>query len=308
MVLFPYKADVELSRWPTITMAVCAICIWVFVRQEISEHAYRSSLMDYCNHEITRDDRLVMHYLGGPQGRHICDVMLEIRAAPNRAAAIRGLSEHARQVPFYRNPADSTDYIANALTESSRRFERAVPPNLTERLQYDPNGLNVWRMVTAAFSHADWWHLTSNLVFFFAFAASVEVIAGHGYFFGFILLSAIGTHLAYRYSVSGAADALPTIGLSGVVMATMAFLATVIPALRIRCVFWLFVIVRMFRVPALAIAALYIVENIFGFVNRDADSTVNYIAHISGAAIGVAMGTLYRLTHRDFLRGLVQDI
>ena len=50
---------------------------------------------------------------------------------------------------------------------------------------------------------------------------------------------------------------------------------TVMPGLKIRCFFWFLIIVRIFRVPVLAIAALYIVENIFDFTHRDPESDIN---------------------------------
>jgi membrane associated rhomboid family serine protease len=308
MLLFPYKADVDLGRWPVLTLIVCAVCIWVFARQAISEHKYSEALSDFCNRQVTRDELLVLRYVTDDPEQHYCNLMLEIRDAPDPKRAMLDLAESAKPTPFYRNKSDSTDYIYSVLSESSRRFERAVPKNLTDELHYDPNTLNVGRMITAAFSHGDWWHLISNLIFFFAFAASVEVIAGYLYFLGFILLSAIGTHLAYAYSVAGVEGALPTVGLSGVVMAMMAFLAMVAPTLSIRCFFWFLIIVRTFRVPALAIAALYIVQNIFDYANRDPNDNVNYVAHISGAAIGVAMGLVYKIRHREFIRDLLPGI
>ena len=308
MLLLPYKADVELGRWPVMTLAVCAICIWVFARQAISAHAYESALDNYCNREITREERLVLRYLDVPPDAHYCDVLLQIREAPDKNAAIRQLAEASRPTPFYRNRTDSTDYVYSTLSDSVQRFERNVPRNLTEKLHFDPNHPTLLSMLTAAFSHGSWWHLISNLIFFFAFAASVEVIAGYVYYLGFILLSAVGTHLAYSYSVRGVEGAMPTVGLSGVVMAMMAFLATVMPKLSIRCFFWFLVIVRTFRVPALAIAALYVAENVLDYLNRSPNSNINYVAHISGAAIGVAMGLLYRMRHREFLQELQREI
>src|SRR5215831_8597114 len=308
MLLFvPYKADVELSRWPIMTLVVCAVCVWVFVRQVASAHAYESALDRYCNVEITRDERLALRYLDGAPN-HYCDVLLDLRAAPDRGAAIRGLAENARPAPFYRNPADSVAYIENTLTESMRRFDRAVPNQLTERLHFDPNHPTVMSMITAAFSHASSWHLISNLIFFFAFAASVEVVTGYAFFLFFIVLSAIGTHLAYRYSVAGLSDAAPTVGLSGVIMAMMALLATIMPTLRIRCFFWLLIFIRILRVPALFIAALYIAENLVDYANRDPNDNVNYVAHISGAFIGIMTGLIYRVRREEFLRVLRQEL
>ncbi len=305
MLLLPYKADVDLGRWPVMTLAVCAVCIWVFAHQAYSEHAYEKSLNQYCNHDITRDEQLVLRYLSDEPDRHYCRVLLAIRDAPDRKQAMRDFAAAARAMPFYSNKSDSTDYLYSVLTTSSLRFERLVPKNLTNQLQYDPNNPTLASMLTAAFSHGDWWHLVSNLIFFFAFAASVEVIAGYGYYLGFILLSAIGTHAAYTYSVQGVEGALPTVGLSGVVMAMMAFLATVVPTLSIRCFFWFLIIIRTFRVPALAIAGLYIAQNVFDYTYRDADDNVNYVAHISGAALGVAMGFVYRLRYPGFLKDLL---
>ena len=308
MLLIPYKADVDLGRWPVMTLLVCAICTWVFVRQDLSARAYTHSLDEFCTHGITRDEQLVMRYLDVEPGTHYCDVLLRIRDAPDAKLAIASIAQGATPMPFYPNREDGERYIYGVLNDSYDRFERRVSNNLTDKLHYDPKHPTLATMVTAAFSHGDWWHLISNLVFFFAFAASVEVITGYGYYAGFILLSAIGTHLAYSYSVRGIDGALPTVGLSGVVMAMMAFLAAVMPALSIRCFFWFFIVIRVFRVPALAIAGLYILENIFDYVTRDPNDNINYVAHISGAAIGIGMGLLYRYRHRAYLADLAPEI
>ena len=305
MLLFPYKADVELGRWPVLTLVVCAICLLVFAQQAYSDFRYREALETFCTTQVTRDEQLVLRYLSDDPNQHYCNVMLAIREAPATNRAMLEFAEQARPIPFYPNRADSTEYIYGVLSDSWYRFQRAVPKNLTDELHYDPSTMNVGRMITAAFSHADVFHLISNLIFFFAFAASVEVITGYFYFSGFILLTAIGTHVAYAYSVRDVEGALPTVGLSGVVMATMAFLATVLPTLRIRCFLWFLFIVRTFRVPALAIALLYIVQNVVDFAYRGPTDNVNYVAHISGAAMGAIMGWLYRIRHRQYLQDLV---
>jgi len=306
MIIFPYRADVDLKRLPVLTLLVCAVCIWVFARQANSMHAYENAVEHFCSAAIPREDQLILRYLSVPEGTEYCEVLLKIHYAPDRNAAIQKLAQEARATPFYPNKSDSADYIYATLDQSSRRFESAIPRDLTAKLHFDPAHPTVKTMLTASFSHGSWWHLISNLVFFFAFAASVEVIAGYLYFVGFIVLSAVGTHVAYRYSVAGLEHALPTVGLSGVVMAMMAFLATIMPTLSIRCFFWFLIFIRTFRVPALAIAALYIVENIYDFVHRASDSDINYMAHISGAAIGVAMGLIYRLRHSERLTALAR--
>ena len=88
----------------------------------------------------------------------------------------------------------------------------------------------------------------------------------------------------------------------------MAFLATIAPTLGIRCYFWFLIFIRFFRVPAVALAGLYIVQNILDYANRDPGDNVNYMAHISGAAIGVIMGLAYRYRHREYLREMIPQI
>jgi len=307
MLFFPYKADVDLGRWPIMTLLVCGICIWVFARQALSAYAYGNALENYCNNRITREEQVAARYLDKAPNEHYCQVLLTIRESSNPKIAIQQMAAASKPTPFYRSREDSVEYVRGVLTASSQKFERTVPRNLTDELQYDPATLNVMSMLTAAFSHGGWWHLASNLLFFFAFAASVEVITGYLYYFAFIVVAAIGTHLAYAYSVRDVVAALPTVGLSGVVMAMMAFLATVVPTLSIRCFFWFLIFIRIFRVPALVLAGLFILQNVFDYMNVDPSDNVNYVAHISGAAIGVALGIVYRIRHREFLKDLLPN-
>ena len=308
MLFFPYKADVNLGRWPIMTLIVCVICIWVFGRQALSEYRYTTAINQFCNQSITRDELMALRYLPGEPGQHYCEVMLKIRSAPDHKQAMRDIAEAGLPTSFYPNKLDNTAYLYSTLERSFSRFDRAVPKNLTDELHYDPRNPSLTSMVTAAFSHGSWGHLIGNLVFFFAFAASVEVITGYAYYFGFIMLSAVATHLAYTYSVRDAELALPTVGLSGVVMTMMAFLATVIPALRIRVFFWFLIFIRTFRVPALVIAALYVLQNIYDYSHQDLEDNTNYVAHLSGAFLGVAMGIIYRVRNKEFLGNIVRDL
>lgn len=303
MLIFPYKADVELQRFPLLTVLVCIVCILVFANQWRSEHAYMKAIERYCD-QLGTEESLIIDYLNIPSGTHYCKVLVNIRQSTDPQATINELAHQSKPTPFYAKRADSVAYIREVLSDSTQRFERSVPITLTQRLHFDPNRATVWSSITSAFSHGDAWHIASNLVFFFAFAASVEVIAGALTYVLLFVLCAIGTDYAYAYSVRGEDVMLPTIGLSGVVMAMMAFLATIKPMLNIRCFFWFFVIVRKFRVPALALAALYIGENIYDYVHIDPDSHINYVAHISGAAIGAVMGILYRWGKADYLSEL----
>lgn len=101
MLLIPYKADVDLGRWPVMTLFVCVVCVWVFARQAYSEHVYQQALDNYCNHQITRDEQVAFRYLQTEPNQHYCHVLLAIRAAPDRRHAMRELAEAAQPTAFY---------------------------------------------------------------------------------------------------------------------------------------------------------------------------------------------------------------
>jgi membrane associated rhomboid family serine protease len=104
--------------------------------------------------------------------------------------------------------------------------------------------------------------------------------------------------------MAGVDSALPTVGLSGVVMAAVAALAIMMPAVRIRCFFWFIVIFRILRVPALLIALWYIGWDIYEMNQLDNKSLINYVAHVSGAAIGALFGAWYAVFRSKMLKEL----
>ena len=159
-------------------------------------------------------------------------------------------------------------------------------------------------MLTSTFSHGDLAHLLGNLLFFYIFAASVEIVFGALVYFGFIILVTLATSLSYSYAMAGVEGALPTVGLSGVVMSAVAALAVMMPRVRIRCFFWFFVFFRIFRIPALFLAAWYIGWDVYGIYQAGDSSHINYVAHVSGAAVGALFGVYYRLFKRRHLEEL----
>ena len=116
------------------------------------------------------------------------------------------------------------------------RYKERTPEYLTAKLWYQPETFNPVTMLSAALSHGSWSHLIGNLFFFFAFAATVEVILGMWRFVLFTVTLAVGTHIAYSLTSLGMEAPVPTVGLSGVVMGMMGMFAWFLPAHGIRCI------------------------------------------------------------------------
>jgi len=88
-------------------------------------------------------------------------------------------------------------------------------------------------------------------------------------------------------------NALPTIGLSGVVMAVMTALAVMLPKTKIRCFLWIFFFMRTFKIPVLIIAVWYIGWDLYEVNTFGHNTYINYTAHLSGAVIGACLAIYY---------------
>lgn len=304
MIFFPYKADVELQRWPVLTVLTALACLLVFVQQVSSADAHSDALEAYCTETTRRSIETIVRYLPEEDARHPCLVMLRIHRAPDHDAEIDAIAAESSPVPFFKTERDGREYIGGVLREQYGSFARRVPHDLSESLVYRPNEIDFIRMLTSVFSHGDWGHLIGNLVFFYAFAATVEVIGGYLFFSGMIVTLAISTSLAYTYSVAGSSDALPTLGLSGVVMGMIGFVAAVVPTLGIRCFYWFLLFVRTFSLPALLLAAWYVGWDVYDLNTRGDESSINYVAHVGGAATGALIGVIFRFMRRDYLKSI----
>ena len=302
MFFFPYRLDARINGLPFLTVFICLLCTFIYWQQYQADKRYYVEFERFCVASLSKREMTWLERVHGDSPGYSCLVILEtIRDAEDQPAEIRRLAEQTRPIKLFADKEDNIVYIEKRITEIHDKFEDNVSQHLTSNLWYDPNDPDLWKMVTSTFSHGSWDHLLGNLLFFFIFAASVELVFGWLVFPLFIGVVTLSTSLAYSYAMSGVDNALPTVGLSGVVMAAVAALAVMMPAVRIRCFFWFFVFFRIFRIPALFIALWYIGWDIYGIYQYGDNSPINYVAHISGAVTGALFGLFYRLFRQQRL-------
>lgn len=295
MFFLPFRVDLGLHRFPILTLLVSVACLVIFTQQLASFNAVKDSILSYCG-TLSDDSRfaLVIRNVSrenGPQGCPGVIYALFSSEAPEQD--IEELAENAARIEAF--SADySRHYIQEQLGEKFSQFQRQHKvEDLTDKLMYKPDSFNVTNMITAAFAHGSWMHVIGNLFFFFAFAASVEIAVGlFAYSLIFIAL-AIGTHLSYSLSLLNVPDALPTLGLSGVVMGMIGLFAYLMPMVKIRCIWWFLIFFRTVAVPAWILAAWYVGWDIYNLNHSDDQSNVNFVAHVSGAAIGFLIGVIF---------------
>ncbi len=307
MIFLPYKVDVSLTRIPIATILICLGCIFTFLSQQDADNQFAEGLDNYCQQEVNTSLRqLLRNVAHADKGDHCAEIFLAIRESHKPDEKIRELAISATPLKLFAHREDEIKYLIERLSDGYGRFDESVPRSLTQKLQYNPNQYNVWRMITSIFSHANWGHLIGNILFFYMFSTVVEMIVGSTLLLLSMVLMSVTTSLAYSYSVHGVQEALPTIGLSGIVMGMMAMLVVIIPTVKVKCFFWFLLIFRTFQFPALFVATWYIGWDIYSLADSGADSTVNYVAHVSGAVTGIMLGLFYRLCKPDYVRTLLE--
>lgn len=304
MLFFPFRVDLNFNRVPLLTILVCVICLFIFIRQEASFDEMQKDAKEYCKKGHERNFWLVVKKVYGETskdgGKEACSQILYLIHSDKNPEQI--IDELVEQADTFSSQTESLSriIIRGTLEEKYREFRLSgVKSDLTTQLMYEPHSYNLVNMITAAFAHASWDHLLGNLFFFFAFAASIEMILGMvRYVFIFSSL-AVGTHLSYSLAMMNVNEALPTLGLSGVVMGMIGVFVFLMPKINIRCFLWFFVIFRIVKVPAWLLAAWYVSWDIYALYFSEAQSAINFIAHISGATIGFGLGLVFLVERRD---------
>lgn len=295
MLFIPFKVDLNLHRIPVLTMLISIACIIIFTQQQSSYTAIEKSVVSFCKSQST-DSRfgLVLEKVQGERSLGACaELIYGIFKSHDQKEAIAALADAADKIDAF--PADySHQYIKEKLSEKYTLFAtNNHAHDLTDKLMYVPDSFDIKNMFTAAFAHGSWSHLFGNLFFFFAFAAAVELALGLAAYTIVFCTLAVGTHLAYSFSLLGVPDALPTLGLSGVVMGMIGIFAYLMPRVRIRCFLWFIVFVRIFRIPAWILALWYVGWDIYDLTHSATQSHINFVAHISGACIGFMLGLFF---------------
>jgi len=274
----------------------------MYIQQEASSDEMQISATKYCQKKHERMFWLVIEKVYGERDTEACSsIFYHIHSYKNPEERIDELVEQADKFNS-RTEVSSRVIIRGMLEEKYRDFKLSgVKKDLTTQLMYEPHSYNLVNMITAAFAHASWDHLLGNLFFFFAFAASIEMILGMvRYVFIFSSL-AVGTHLTYSLAMMNVNDALPTLGLSGVVMGMIGVFVYLMPKIDIRCFLWFFVIFRIVKVPAWFLAAWYVSWDIYALYSSEEQSAINFIAHLSGATIGFGLGLIFLVERKEKL-------
>lgn len=294
-MFLPIKADFPLPRFPIMTVLVCVICLGIFLKQQSDRHEFGMAMQRFCNASRSHIEEIIFERISVAQETNSCgDIMYTIANDPARdeAEVIAEMSSSMRPLTGF-NAEDSALYVTQMLEEEVRRFKTLVPEEPDAWIAYYTGSWNPIAMVTSSFAHGDWGHIIFNLIFFFAFAATVEIIVGSLWYTLFVL--ADSWFIGISDSLIGAAAGAHfwTQGLSGVVMGMMGLFAYLLPKGKIRCYYFFIIIFGSIAIPGWMLATWYIGGEIIDLFISEDHGVVNVLAHVMGGLGGYLFGVAF---------------
>lgn len=308
MLFLPLKGDLPSPYIPYLTVIIILLCIFLYWKQEKSDEVVAQKVEQFCAVQDGRVHNIIMSKLAEGSElsvESVCGAVISAMHFSNdKEYTLNKIVEFAPKFTIM-SEEETTRYIEGHLRELYGVFASSTSKTLTQRLQYSPQNYNVVAMITSAFAHGSWSHVIGNLFFFFAFAATVEIILGSTLFAVMVLLLALGTNLSYALVVSGTLESVPTIGLSGVVMGMIGMFVYFIPREKIVCMLWIVVVFKRFRIPAYILAAWYFGWDVYDLTNKGVSTGVNLVAHVSGFIFGYIFGQLlFRRRKQEVIKEL----
>ena len=307
MFFLPFKFDMELYRLPFVTILVCLLCLGVYWGQYANEREYVTKTESFCETPRSTIERMMLEKVTGGIGSEAClEIVSTLSLAEDRDAAIDEFVAQSEPFVGY-SEKESQEYTEILITRIYDSYRRSVPRLETKELWYHPHSWDPWSMITASFAHGSWGHVIGNLFFFFAFAAAVEVLVGPLIFIGTIVTMAFGTGVSYSIAMANVAEALPTVGLSGIVMGMMALFTFFLPTGRIKCFYWILIKIGTVSIPAWLLTLWFVGFDTYTLITQEEQSGVNLVYHVSGAVIGFMIGIIFLRRRRGQIPELVGD-
>ncbi|MGI9354352.1 MAG: rhomboid family intramembrane serine protease [Rhizobiaceae bacterium] len=163
-------------------------------------------------------------------------------------------------------------------------------PSISNDLKTLPPGMAVlpdaWyglTTITAAFLHADLWHLGGNMLFLWTFGDNVEDAMGHIKFLVFYLVCAFAASWFHAFSFP-ASDA-PLIGASGAAAGVVGAYLMLHPRMKVWGLFFGRIPLRL---PALWVLGGWIAFQLVMYF-ADNENQVSWAAHVGGVLAGIAL-------------------
>lgn len=151
---------------------------------------------------------------------------------------------------------------------------------------------SVLRLFSGLFLHADWIHLTGNLMFLLIFGPPAERVMGGIRFLMLFLLGGAVANLAAVLAISTPDNII--IGASGAVSAVIGAYLALFPGARLGVVLPLGLFLQFVRVPASLLIGLWALLQVVFAYSGPNFGAVAWAAHLGGFCFGIMFALVTR--------------
>jgi len=287
-IIVPYTPPSDYKKLPWLSMLMVLVCIAVFYFQFQNKQQLSIDADQFCQ-SLNQSATQNIHPLDKMYAdSFLCSLMikrLEQRPDLTVAEVIREyfwFDDHSQQ---------QIDTMAGFIKQHYSDYSKTGTSYLSKELMFYPAAPELLKVISSSFAHADIWHLLANLIFLLAFAPAVEIFLARAWLFLVLILTSMTvTMFSYTVSVLLGADALPALGLSGVVMSMMGLHAALMPRKKIQLFIWLLTYMRHWPVPAWILVLWYIGFDLLNLILGTGNASINLVAHVSGGVAGFLIG------------------
>ncbi len=146
-------------------------------------------------------------------------------------------------------------------------------------------------LVSSMFLHGGFLHLIGNMLYLWIFGNNIEDTLGHFRFLIFYVLAGLGA--ALLQVLSDPQSTTPMIGASGAVAGVLGAYLLLFPRARILTLMFIFVFIRLIRIPALIVLGFWFAIQLLGITSGQ-ESGVAFFAHIGGFVAGLALVKVFQ--------------
>lgn len=72
MLFFPFRVDLNFNRIPLLTILICLVCLFIYIKQEASFDKMQIASKEYCQQEHGRMFWLVIEKVYGERDNEAC--------------------------------------------------------------------------------------------------------------------------------------------------------------------------------------------------------------------------------------------
>ncbi|MDG0817801.1 rhomboid family intramembrane serine protease [Bdellovibrio svalbardensis] len=303
-MILPSPADIrDYKRFP-LTLTLVLLNVFIFILIFSGHHSSLSSSNLLQEDGLTLSGRLYYQYLKDVPAKTLYEKPeWTHNMRPENTEQMGVLGAYAlRDADFLKVAETSTyrgdDIAIAAWKKDISTFRKQYQEQLLFRFGLSSLEKGPFSWLTYQFSHSNWIHLLSNLMFLVVIGAAVESLAGSGVLLLVYLIGGLAGGLGFL--LSQGAGTVPMVGASASISALLAFYC--VAEIRNRVRYFYFVSPMpghngFIYLPTFMIFPLFLLVDLANLWStpEGLGSGVAYAAHLGGTVFGLIGGYAYRV-------------